>query len=109
MPYQHLACKCTCGLIIEHILIQFVACAMCRLMVNKCVIVYMLGLVGNHTAAEVALRSLTIEYEVCTIACDTIMQSDHIMVDTAVGLLVDKEVADPYISGVRLLEAIEVE
>ena len=59
MFYEDTTCKGTNGLVVEHILIEFIAGAMLCLMGDERVVVHMLLLVGNHTAIALALGSLT--------------------------------------------------
>ena len=79
-----------------------------HLMDDERIIVHMLLFVGNHTAAAGTFSTFTAKNKVQLVARDTIMQRNDIMVDTTVGLLVDIDVADADILGMRLLHTIEV-
>ena len=109
MLYQHPAGKGTHRLIVEHILIKFVGCAMRHLMCYQRVIVHMLFLVSYHTTIALALSPLARECQVELIACHTIMQRDDIMRHTTVALLVNIHIAYTYILIMRLLQTVEVQ
>ena len=59
MPYQHLSGKRAHGIVIEHILVEFIAIAMSRLMVYKGIVVHSLVFVGYHAAMATARGSLS--------------------------------------------------
>ena len=109
MTNQHSTGKSTTCLTIEHILIKLVAGTMTHLMIDERIVVNHLVLVGNHTTIAEALSSLALEYEVKTVAGNTVMKRDDVMVYTAVSLLLDINVADTAVLVMSLLQAIEVE
>ena len=109
MLHEHTTSKGTCGLIVEHVFVEFVRGAMRCLMGNERVVVDVLLLIGYHTAIALALGTLAREREVEFVAGDTIVQGDDIVVDTAVGLLVDIDIAHAYILIMGLLETLEIE
>ena len=56
--HQDTACEGSCGAVVEHVLIQFAARAMGRMMSDERVVVDMLLLVGNDTTVAAALGTL---------------------------------------------------
>ena len=82
---------------------------MTHLMIDDSIVVHMLLLVGDDTSVEHALGTLATEREVNTIAGHSIMQGDDIMIESAVGILIDIQVAHAHVLRMRLLKAIEVE
>lgn len=80
MTNQYSAGKSTTCLTIEHILIKFVAGTMTHLMIDERIVINHLVLVGNHTTIAEALGSLALEYEVKTVAGNTVMKRDDVMV-----------------------------
>ena len=82
---------------------------MSGLMVYKGIVVNMLALVSYDASIGIALCSLTLEYQVKPVAGDTVVQSDDIMVDAAVGLLLDIYIAHPDTLVVGFLKTVEVE
>ena len=82
---------------------------MTHLVVDERIVIYHLVLIGNHTTIAEALSSLALEYEVKTVAGDTIMKRDDVMVYTAVSLLLNVNVADTTVLVMSLLQTIEVE
>ena len=107
--HEHTPCESTYGLIVEHILIEFVRRAVRHAMGNQRVIIDMLLFVGNHATVAMTLSSLAREGQVELIAGDAVMQRDDIMIDTTVSLLVDIHIAHAYILIMGLLQTIEVE
>ena len=103
LSHEHLACKGTCSLVVEHILIEFLAVAVSGLMVNQGVVIHMLLLIGDDTSVEHTAGSLTAEGEVSLVAGNAVMQDDDSMVHPAIGLLLDIEVAHALVFGVCLL------
>ena len=108
MTNQHSAGKSTTCLTIEHILIKLVAGTMTHLMIDERIVINHLVLVGNHTTIAEALSSLALEYEVKTVAGNTVMKRDDVMVHAAVSLLLDIHVAYTAVLVMSLLQAIEV-
>ena len=82
---------------------------MTYLMVNERIVIHHLVLVGDDTTIAEALSTLTLEHQVETVASDTIMKGNHIVVDTAVSLLLNIDIADTAVLNVSLLQAIKVE
>ena len=107
--YQHAAGKGAGGLVVEHILIEFVAGAVGRLMDNQRVVVNMLLLVGNDASVTFTLGTLARERQVKLVAGDAVVQGYHVVGDTARALLVDIDIAHAYILMMGLLQAVEVE
>ena len=56
-------------------------CAVAHLMVDECIVVYMLSLVGYHAAITPTLCSLTLELHVKTIACDSVVKGNDVVVE----------------------------
>ena len=73
------------------------------------VVVDVLLLVGNDTAVALALGTLAGECQVQLVAGDAIVKGYDVVVDAAVGLLVDIDVAHAYVLVVGLLHAVQVE
>ena len=69
-------------LVIKYILVEFVTRTVAHLMVDERVVVDVLCLVGYHAAVAPALGTFTFKHHVKTVACDSVMQSDYIMVET---------------------------
>ena len=82
---------------------------MTHLMIDKRIVINHLVLVGNHTTIAETLSSLALEYEVKTVAGNTVIKRDDVMVHAAVSLLLDINVADTAVLVMSLLQAIEVE
>ena len=82
---------------------------MTYLMVDERVVIHMLLLVGNHAATKVALRPLALEDEVDLIACQSIVQRDDIVIQAAIGILLDEKIAHTDILVMSLFQTIEVE
>ena len=82
---------------------------MTHLMIDKRIVVNHLVLIGNHTTITKALGSLALEYKVETVAGDSVMKRDDVMVHAAVSLLLDINVADTTVLVMSLLQTIEVE
>ena len=82
---------------------------MTHLMIDKRIVVNHLVLIGNHTTIAEALSSLALEYKVETVAGDTVMKRDDVMVHAAVSLLLNVNVADTTVLVMSLLQTIEVE
>ena len=78
-------------------------------MIDERIVINHLVLVGNHTTIAEALSSLALEYEVKTVAGNTVMKRDDVMVHAAVSLLLDINVADTAVLVMSLLQTIEVE
>lgn len=81
---------------------------MAHLMVDKCVVVDVLALVGNDAAITPAFGPLTLEGKVKHVARDAIVQCNDIVINTAVGLLVYVDIAHPRVLGRCLLQAVKV-
>ena len=109
MLHQHTAGKGTCSLLVEDVLVEFAGRAMWHLVNNERVVIDMLLLVGDDAAIALALGALAREGEVELVARRTIVQRDDVVVDAAVALLVDIDIADANVLVVRLLQAIEVQ
>ena len=82
---------------------------MTHLMIDECIVINHLVLVGNHTTIAEALGSLALEHEVESVAGDTVMKGDDVMVYTAVSLLLNVNVADTTVLVMSLFQTIEVE
>ena len=82
---------------------------MTHLMIDKRIVINHLVLIGNHTTITEALGSLALEYKVETVAGDTVMKRDDVMVHAAVSLLLNVNVADTTVLVMSLLQTIEVE
>ena len=106
---QDTTCKGASGLLVEHVLIEFVRGAMGHVVGDERVVIHMLLLVGNHTAIALALSTLAREGEVEFIASNAVVEGDDVMVHPAVGLLVDIDIAHANILIMCLLKTIEVE
>ena len=78
-------------------------------MVNDCIVVHMLTLVGYDTPAKVTFRPFTVENKIGTIACDTVVQRYDVVIDAAVGLLVDIHIAHSDILCMSFLKALELQ
>ena len=76
---------------------------------DECIVIDMLLLVGNDASVALALGSLARESEVQTVAGDAVVQGNDVVVDAAIGLLVNIYIADANILIVCLLQAVEVE
>lgn len=74
MTYQHTTSKGSSSLTIEYIFIKFIAGTMSHLMINECIVIYDLILIGNDTTIAETFCSLALEHQVETVACDTIMR-----------------------------------
>ena len=109
MAHQHTAGKGSARLVVEHIFIEFVARAMTHLVVDERIVVHHLVFVGNHTTIAEALGSLALEHEVEAVAGDSVVEGNHVVVHTAVGLLFYIDIAHTAVLDVGLLQAIEVE
>ena len=80
-----------------------------HLMINKCIIIYHLILISNHATIAETLSTFSLEHQIETVASDTIMKCNHIMVHTAIGLLLDIHIADTTVLIMSLLQTIEIE
>ena len=109
MTNQDSTGKSTTCFSIEHILIKLVTAAMPHLMINKCIIIYHLILISNHATIAETLSTFSLEHQIETVASDTIMKCNHIMVHTAIGLLLDIHIADTTVLIMSLLQTIEIE
>ena len=105
---QHPSSKGTRGIVVEHIFIEFVAVAVGDVVDNKRIVVYMLLLVGNDTAAQPALCTLAAEVQVESVTSGAIVQGDDIVGDMAVGLLLHIDIANAGVLHMSLFQAIEV-
>src|SRR5574344_2531650 len=103
------SCKCSNGIFVEHVLVEFCAGAVGHLMTDERVVIYMLFLVGNHTAIASTFCTFASKGEIKAVACHTIVKGYHIVVDTAISLLLDIDIADTYVLVVCLFQTIEVE
>ena len=83
--------------------------AMTYLVVDKGIVIYMLFLVGYHTATEVTLSPLALQFKVHLIASQPIMQGNDIMVETAIGFLLNIKITHAHILVMRLFQTIQVE
>ena len=108
MTYQHTTSKGSSGLTIEYIFIKFIAGTMSHLMINECIVIHHLILIGNDTTIAETFCSLALEHQVETVAGDTIMKGNHIMVHTAVGLLLYINIADTTVLVMSLLKTIKI-
>ena len=109
MTNQYSTGKSTTCLTIEHILIKLVAGTMTHLMIDERIVINHLVLVSNHTTIAETLSSLALEYEVKSVAGNTVMKRDDVMVHAAVSLLLNINVADTTVLVMSLLQTIEVE
>ena len=75
---------------------------------NQRVVVDVLLLVGNDTAAQPALSALAAEVQVESVAGGAIVQGDDIVGDMAVGLLLHIDIANTDVLHMRLFQTIEV-
>ena len=97
------------GMLVEHVFVELVRHAVAHLMVDERVVVDMLALVGDDAAVAPALGALALEREVEHVAGHAVVQRDDIVVDAAVGLLVDIDIAHARVLRRGFLKAIEVE
>ena len=78
-------------------------------MIDERIVIYHLVLISNHTTIAEAFGFLAPEHEVESVAGDTVMKRDDVMVYTAVSLLLNVNVADTTVLVMSLLQTIEVE
>ena len=83
-------------------------CAVGHLVVDERVVVDVLCLVGNYASVAPTLCSLALEQHVETVACRAVVQRYDVVVNTAVGLLLNVDVRHTRVLIVDLLHAVEV-
>ena len=71
-------CKSTYSLIVQHVLVKFIALAIRHLMINQRIVVHTLLLVCHHTPIHVNLCILATKGNVCSIASQTIVERNGI-------------------------------
>ena len=75
---------------------------------NQRVVVNVLMLVGYHASIALALGTFAREGQVEPVAGDAVVQGDDVMVDATVALLVDIDIAYPYVLMVGFFHTIQV-
>ena len=80
-----------------------------HLVIYQRIVVHMLIPVGYDTAVALAFRAFALEHQVKSIAGDAIVQGDDVVVDTAVCLLLNIDIADACILVMCLLQAVQFE
>ena len=78
-------------------------------MVYHRIVVYVLLPVGHDTAAEITFSTLAFEYKVGTIACNSVVKCDDIVIHPTVGLLLDIHIAHPDILVMGFLQTVKIE
>ena len=82
MTHENTTCERSSRLVVEHILVELVTRTVAHLMVDERVVVDVLCLVGYHATVAPALGTFTFKHHVKTVAGNSVMQSDYIMVET---------------------------
>lgn len=109
VAHEHASGKGSHSVVVEHILVELVAGAVGHLVVYERIVVHALCLVGDDASVAAALGSLASEGEVEAVDGGAVVEGDDIVVDAAVGLLLDKDVAGAGVAYVGLFHAVEVE
>ena len=76
-------------------------------MIDESIVVNMLILVGNYTSVAPAFSTFALQNKVETVAGNTIMQRNNIVVNAAVSLLFNINIAYTHIPGMGFFQAIK--
>ena len=101
LPDEHTTSKGSHRIVVENVFIKLVTCAMWGLMIDERIVVYVLFLIGHHAAVAMAFGPFALENEVEAIARYAVVQGDDVVIDAAVGLLFDVDIAQTRVFQMR--------